>query len=160
MNPVGRYLADVIAPDHVPLLTAFLEYNARATIFLSELDADESIPAITREVNTRRKSYYLSYDHDLFRGVAHFGILDAAAVLDTYARQNRNWPAKGVVTVAGYEMSRYCWTEDVPAAMPSPLAAGILNEIIGHLKADRITNGAQNDTMYEFCTKGLIRMEL
>lgn len=160
MNPVGYYLADAVSLRHLPLLIAFLEYNSRAAIFLVELDACESVPAITREVLSRRKSYYLSYDHDLFHGVAHFGILDAAPVLEAYAKQNQNWPGLGVITLAGYETSRYCWTAAAEATAPNPLAAGILREIAGNLRAGRGSNPAANRRVGEFCEKGLVKMGL
>ncbi len=161
MNPVGLYLADAVSLRHLPLLIAFLEYNPRATIFLAELDARESVPAITREVLSRRKSYYCSYDHDLFHGVAHFGILDAAPVLEAYVKQNQYWPHHGVRTLAGYEMSRYCWTPDTVAAAPNSLAAGILREIAGNLRAGRGVNrspSSSNQALIDLCEKSLVKM--
>ena len=158
MNLVGRYLATTLSLRHLPLLVALLEYNPRATVFLAELDARDAVPAITREVLSRRKSYYLSYNHDLFHGVAHFGILDAAPVVETYTKQDTNWPDEGAKTLAGYEKSRYCWTLDIEAAATNPLAAGILNEIMGSLRAGRRTCYTANDRVRMFCERGLARM--
>lgn len=160
MNPAGHYLAGHLSMEHLPLLLAFLEYNPRATIFLAELDAHESKAAITREIYSRRKSYYCSYDHDLFHGVAHFGILDAAPILETYTKQNDNWPGKGVMTLAGFEYSRYCWTEETEAATPTPLTAGILREIASHLQAGRDTHKSSDYRIGEFCDKGLKKMKV
>lgn len=160
MNAVGRFPDGQLTLRHLPLLLALLEYNSRSAIFMAALDAAEAVPAIRRDVLSRRKSYRLSYDHDLFHGVAHFTILDAMPVLETYTKTNSNWPSNGVMTIAGYEDARYCWDVPFVSGQPSPLAAGALQEFQGHAKAGRCVTNRTDNLIPAYCEKGLWLMGL
>jgi hypothetical protein len=160
MNPVGRFLDGQLTLRHLPLLLALLEYNSRSAIFMAALDATEAVPAIRRDVLSRRTNYRLSYDHDLFHGVAHFTILDAMPVLETYTKTNSNWPSNGVMTIAGYENTRYCWDVPFVSGPPSPLAAGALQEFQGHAKAGRCVANRADNVIPAYCEKGLWLMGL
>ena len=160
MHPVGLFLNGQLTLRHLPLLLAFLEYNPRSTIFMAVLDSAEAVPAIRREVLSRRTNYDHSYDHDLFHGVAHFTILDAAPVLESYTKASGNWPNKGIITLAGYEESRYCWEAAFVSGKPSPLAAGALRELQIDLKAGRRAAADVYQEIPAYCEKGLDLMGL
>lgn len=155
LHPVGSFLARNLTPTHAPLLLAWMDHNSRMSIFLAEIGARESIPAIRRRLEERRKDWGMCYDHDFFHAAAAFEIDDAFPTLEDYAKTNPYWRSLGLLTLAGGEESRFCWTNDAFPGRANPLAAPAVLEILELSRRGRLP---RDDRLVERGREALRRM--